>query len=87
MIYLGALIVLLIAVFSIFAVETKKVLNAIIFMSGASLFTTVAFVILRAPDVAMTEGAIGVGLTTFLFVATLLKLKNKGAINWKGYLQ
>jgi len=81
MIYLGALIVLLIAVFSIFAVETKKVLNAIIFMSGASLFTTVAFIILRAPDVAMTEGAIGVGLTTFLFVATLLKLKNKGAIN------
>lgn len=81
MIYLGGFIVFLIAIFSILAIETKNILNAIIFMSVGSLFTTVVFVILKSPDVAMTEGAIGVGLTTFLFIATYFKLKNKGATN------
>jgi len=36
---------------------------------GASLL----FLFLRAPDVALTEAAIGAGLTTYIFILTIRK--------------
>nr|VFK38874.1 MAG: Uncharacterized MnhB-related membrane protein [Candidatus Kentron sp. SD]VFK42112.1 MAG: Uncharacterized MnhB-related membrane protein [Candidatus Kentron sp. SD]VFK78946.1 MAG: Uncharacterized MnhB-related membrane protein [Candidatus Kentron sp. SD] len=40
-----------------------------------SLFASVLFLILAAPDVAMTEAAIGSGLTTFLFFFVLGRVR------------
>lgn len=40
-----------------------------------SLFASVLFLILAAPDVAMTEAAIGSGLTTFLFFFLLARIR------------
>ena len=42
----------------------------------ASLFAAVSFLLLAAPDVAMTEAAIGSGLTTFLFLYAIRKTGN-----------
>ncbi len=43
-----------------------------------SLLASVQFLVLAAPDVAMTEAAIGSGLTTFLFFFVLGKVRRGG---------
>lgn len=55
------------------AVLAKKLSYAIIATGVVSLFASVFFLILASPDVAMTEAAIGAGLTTFLFFVILRK--------------
>lgn len=54
---------------------TEDLVNVIILFSAYSLFMAVLWLILRAPDVALTEAAIGAGVTTFLFVAVLGKVQ------------
>jgi uncharacterized MnhB-related membrane protein len=48
---------------------------AILAAGLVSLFASVLFLILAAPDVAMTEAAIGSGLTTFLFFFVLARVR------------
>jgi uncharacterized MnhB-related membrane protein len=49
-------------------------LAALAALSVVSLGMAVLFVILRAPDVAMTEAAIGAGLSSLLFALALRRL-------------
>ncbi len=49
-------------------------LSALAAFSVVSLGLSVLFVILRAPDVAMTEAAIGAGLGSLLFALALRRL-------------
>jgi len=64
--------------FGILAVESKKLITAVIYMSLMSLLSVVSFIIMKAPDVAITEAVIGSGLVTFLFIITLLQIKKAG---------
>ena len=48
---------------------------AILAAGLVSLLASVLFLILAAPDVAMTEAAIGSGLTTFLFFFVLSRIR------------
>lgn len=48
---------------------------AVLAAGAVSLFASVMFVLLAAPDVAMTEAAIGSGLTTFLFFFVMGRVK------------
>lgn len=48
---------------------------AILAAGAVSLFASVMFLLLAAPDVAMTEAAIGSGLTTFLFFFVLGRVR------------
>ncbi len=48
---------------------------AILAAGLVSLLASVQFLLLAAPDVAMTEAAIGSGLTTFLFFFVLGKVR------------
>lgn len=73
-IVVGALMVVL----GIVALNTKKLLTSVIFFSIISMLAVVAFVIMRAPDVAITEAVIGSGLVTALFIFTLLSAKKEG---------
>jgi energy-converting hydrogenase B subunit D len=51
-------------------------LPIVILASGlVSLLASVQFLLLAAPDVAMTEAAIGSGLTTFLFFFVLNRVR------------
>ncbi|MFQ5643020.1 MAG: hydrogenase subunit MbhD domain-containing protein [Thiogranum sp.] len=52
----------------------KDFLAALAAFSVVSLGLSVLFVILRAPDVAMTEAAIGAGLSSLLFALALRRL-------------
>lgn len=53
----------------------KDFLSALAAFSVVSLALSVLFVLVRAPDVAMTEAAIGSGLTTFLFFFVLRRVR------------
>ncbi len=54
-------------------VVTKDLLVAVIASAVVDLILTILFFILQAPDVAITQAAIGAGLTTAIFVVVLRK--------------
>lgn len=57
----------------VLAVVLKNLLAAMVAGGLASLFASLTFLLLAAPDVAMTEAAIGSGLATFIFLYALRK--------------
>ncbi len=60
---------------------TKNLLSSVIIFMSYSAVTSVLWVFLRAPDLAITEAAVGVGVTSTLFFVTLTniqKLQDEG---------
>jgi uncharacterized MnhB-related membrane protein len=57
-----------IIVSGILAVRLGGLLAAMVSSSLAGLFAAVCYVLLGAPDVAMTEASIGSGLSTLIFL-------------------
>jgi uncharacterized MnhB-related membrane protein len=74
---LSIVILILLIVASIAIDRTKDLLVAIIIFSSFSFLMTVLWLVLKAPDVALTEAAIGSGITTLLFLAVLSKTERK----------
>ena len=59
------------------AVRLKSSLLAASVSAGlASLFAAVCYLLLGAPDVAMTEASIGSGLSTIIFLYAIHKTRN-----------
>jgi len=52
----------------------RNFIAALAAMSVMSLALSIVFVMLRAPDVAMTEAAIGAGLSSLLFALVLRRV-------------
>ena len=66
----------IIIVAALMATRGKRSLGISILAAGmVSLLASVQFLLLAAPDVAMTEAAIGSGLTTFLFFFVLGRVR------------
>jgi multicomponent Na+:H+ antiporter subunit B len=57
------------------AVAQKQLLNSVIILSIYSLIIAVVWVRLGAVDVAITEAAVGAGISTVLFIAVLIRVK------------
>ena len=57
------------------AITVKQISIAILAAGLVSLLASVMFLFFAAPDVAMTEAAIGSGLTTFLFFFVLGRVR------------
>ena len=74
-IILGIVILLM----AIIAIYQKKLVIAIIAAGAVSLFASVLYLLLAAPDVAMTEAAIGSGLSTIIFFYVLNKIRKNNA--------
>ena len=53
-----------------------NIVSAVISSGLASLFASVVYVVLAAPDVAMTEASIGSGLSTMIFLYAIRKTRN-----------
>lgn len=66
-----AVLLLLMIAAAIYAVVQKDLLYAVIATGIISLVLSILFYLLQAPDVALTEAAIGVALTTIIFVITI----------------
>ncbi len=58
-------------------VVTENIWAAIVRLSLLSMLAVVAFALMRAPDVALTEAVIGSGLVTFVFVVAIKKMLPK----------
>lgn len=72
-----ALNILLLAFILICAVAvslTKDLLTSIIIFMAQSIAMSVVWILLRAPDLAITEAAVGAGITTLLMFVALKKL-------------
>lgn len=57
------------------AIQVEQISIAILAAGLVSLLASVMFLFFAAPDVAMTEAAIGSGLTTFLFFFVLGRVR------------
>ena len=67
------IILLFLIATAIAAIRAKDLLVAVIIYSAYSFTIALTYLMLRAADVAMTEAAVGAGVTTILFVAALCK--------------
>lgn len=61
---------------AILAIYLKNLVAAVIAAGVISLLASILYLVLAAPDVAMTEAAIGSGLTTIVFLFALNKIRN-----------
>jgi len=64
-------------VISFLALQARDLLNAVIFLAVCSLLSALLLFHLHAPDVALTEAAVGAGVSTFVFVWVLHKTDRK----------
>ena len=61
------------------AIQNEKLSVSVIAAGVVSLFASVLFLLMAAPDVAMTEAAIGSGLSTLIFFYVLNKINRYNA--------
>lgn len=69
--FLGIIIIVL----ALIAIFHKNLKIAIIATGVVGLFASIVYLLLAAPDVAMTEASIGSGLTTVIFFYVLNKIR------------
>ena len=65
----------LILVCTVATMLTKRLLTAIVIYMTFSLIMAVVWALLQAPDLAITEAAVGAGITSILYFVTLDKIK------------
>jgi len=70
-------ILVFLIVAAISAIMAEDLLSAVILYSAYSFTIALTYLVLRSDDVAMTEAAVGAGVTTLLFLAALSKTSTK----------
>lgn len=68
---------LIMLVIALVAIHNKNIKVAIIAAGVVSLFASILYLLLAAPDVAMTEASIGSGLSTIIFFYVVNKIKKQ----------
>lgn len=53
---------------------SKNLLNSILIFMSYSLIMSIIWMLLESPDLAITEAAVGAGVTSVLFFVTLKKI-------------
>lgn len=83
---LNLIMLLLLVSISITIAFSKNLLNSVILFSIFSLIMALEYLILSAPDVAITEAAVGVGIGTILMLSVISNLDENIRINKKKML-
>ena len=76
-IILNVLVVVGMLVAAILASHFDNLLSSIIALGATGIFVAAEFLILHAPDVAISEAAVGAALTPLIFIVTLRKIKGR----------
>lgn len=76
---ISLVVVILLLGIAFLAINSKNLIKSVLFLSALSMLAVVSFVLMKAPDVAITEAVIGSGLVSALFVFTLLSTKGREA--------
>ena len=72
---LNIFLVLGMVVTAILASNFDDLLSSVIALGATGLFCAAEFLVLHAPDVAISEAAVGAALTPLIFIVTLKKIK------------
>jgi len=72
----NALLVFMFALYLV-AIELKDLLYSVIVLAGSSITLAVIFYMLQAPDIAITQAAVGAGVTTVLFVIAISRTRRE----------
>ena len=72
---LNVLIIVGMVVAAIMAVHFEKLLSSVIALGVTGIFAAAEFLLLHAPDVAISEAAVGAALSPLIFIVTLKKLR------------
>ncbi len=75
-VFLNILLVLVL-LFYLIAVKVKDLLYAIIILAAGNTALAVIFYVLQAPDIALTQAAVGAGVSTVLLVNAVNKTRRK----------
>jgi len=74
---LNVLIVLGMVISAILAVHFENLLSSVIALSITGFFCAAEFLVLHAPDVAISEAAVGAALVPLIFIVTLKKVSGR----------
>jgi len=69
----GILLIFLIAC-SISVSFTKKIVSAVIIFMSYSVIMSIIWLLLESPDLALTEAAVGAGITSILFFLVIKRI-------------
>jgi len=72
---LHVLTLLGVVVTAVLAVSFRDLLKGTVMLAAMSLLLSLEFYLLQAPDVAITEAAVGAGLSTAIFVIAIRKTR------------
>lgn len=75
MLILAVILAVLMVGAAIWVVISKSLLQAIVVSAIVSLIASALFLFMQAPDVAITEAAIGAGMTTAIFIFSYKRLE------------
>ncbi len=68
-------LLLLVLILYVIAVEIEDLLYSVILLAGGSVGLSVVFYILHAPDLAITQAAVGAGISTVLLVNAIYQTR------------
>ncbi len=68
------ILILSLIVCAVSALSSKRLLVTVVIYMAYSLVMTVIWALLQSPDLAITEAAVGAGVTGILFLTTLKKI-------------
>ena len=69
-----AILCTLLVVCAISVSLTKNILTSVIIYMSFSLIMCIVWILIESPDLAITEAAVGAGITSILFFITLKKI-------------
>jgi len=72
---LNALIIIGLVASAILACTQEKLLSSVVALGVTGIFAAAAFLVMHAPDVAISEAAVGAALTPLIFIVTLKKIR------------
>lgn len=72
-----SILLILLLVLSVMAIQLKDLLYSVIMLGGASITLAVIFYMLQAPDIAITQAAVGAGISTVLFIIAVSRTRRE----------
>ena len=69
------ILMILLLTFTISVIFSMNLLNSVLIYMSYSLIMAVLWVCFESPDLGITEAAVGAGVTSILFFATLRKIR------------
>ncbi len=75
--FLLNILLIMLFVLYLIAVEVKDLLYSVLILAAGNTTLAVIFYILQAPDIALTQAAVGAGVSTVLLVNAINRTRRK----------